>query len=914
MPRVPTYEREQLLRPANRQGIDVRASPEAFGAGVGRAMQNVAAGLGDVADTAQAWAEKEAVIRSKERYTQFDEAQFNLLNDPQAGYLNLQGKNAVDSRPNYETALEELRGKHGAGLTGQAAELYARATEASSLTSRKNIVLHSAGEWKRWNIETSDSRREMSGRIAVENYRNPEEVAKHLAAGRAELQSKARDLGWSPETLKLEDEKFVDGVQALVFERHKTDFDTRIDSLQTQVFNDPNSFDSAARTFAAQVDAAAIPDAMKQAVKDAGREALSLGVSSRMLQDDPATLMGSLGVAVASPDIGYGNPSLPAGMRNNNPGNIKFIGQGADQGVVGPSENTDQGDPQAVFATPEAGMRAAYTLASRKYQAGKKTANQLVAGDGGWTPGNTQAAANIARLMGIGPDDDLGLDDPDRAAAFMRALVTQEHGEASHAYSDEMILSAVRGDGPSGGAVTAGRAALAGSPGLQSHVQVAKAFLGAMEGQDSGALSSFIEKATGVNLDPRQTAWCAAWLNAVFQSQGIRGTGKLNARSFLDFGAETDQPTKGDVVVLSRGDPNGWQGHVGIFMGFDGNGNPQVLGGNQNNRVSVQSYSKDKVLGYRRPPSVGNTAEANERLARLPGGGPSGGMVVTELDPRLAGLSFEQRLQIQAQAQKAAADRVTQANAQRKAEYDAYNDNLELRTLTGDVTSEMEILSDPILNDADKASRLRTFRTMQMEASETDIAVQEYIAGDDLNLNPLDSADQTLANKVFEKLEAGLEGQPEEVVQGETDHFMQRTGIIPRQVSADMRRQAMSTDPTAIVAGMAIADRVERVAPEAWRSMSGGEDIRRDLASFQHLVNSRGFSSDDAAPDHRAAFPRLQTQRKHPGAARRQGGEGTGCRSGRRRFRSRPILSGARRWRRWHDTERAPVGISRSLP
>lgn len=145
--------------------------------------------------------------------------------------------------------------------------------------------------------------------------------------------------------------------------------------------------------------------------------------------------------------IGYGNPALPAGMRNNNPGNIKFVGLGQAPGVIGPSQNTDQGDPQAVFNSPEAGMAAAHELALRKYQSGKRTANDLIAGQNGWTPGNTAAAANVARSMGLSPDEDLQLTNPQRAQAFLRALTAQEHGRAGASYPPEMIQSAVNGAG-----------------------------------------------------------------------------------------------------------------------------------------------------------------------------------------------------------------------------------------------------------------------------------------------------------------------------------------------------------------------------------------------------------------------------------------------------------------------------------
>lgn len=141
----------------------------------------------------------------------------------------------------------------------------------------------------------------------------------------------------------------------------------------------------------------------------------------------------------------YTRSKLPAGMRNNNPGNIKYVGQKV-AGIVGPSVNTDQGDPQAVFSSPEAGMGAMYRLLLKKYQGGKTTPNAMIAGNMGWTPGNYDAAANVARSAGIGPNDDIGLTDPTRAARFMRGLIVQEHGNSGNLYTDDMIRASLSGD------------------------------------------------------------------------------------------------------------------------------------------------------------------------------------------------------------------------------------------------------------------------------------------------------------------------------------------------------------------------------------------------------------------------------------------------------------------------------------
>ncbi|KEC75944.1 UNVERIFIED_ORG: hypothetical protein GGD51_005701 [Rhizobium esperanzae] len=143
---------------------------------------------------------------------------------------------------------------------------------------------------------------------------------------------------------------------------------------------------------------------------------------------------------------------LPAGMRNNNPTNLKYVGQ-RRPGIIGPSENTDQGDPQVVYATPEAGMEHNFWQIMRKYRQGMLTPNQIIAGKNGWTPDSFTAAANIARSMGIGPDDDIRLDDPAMAKKFLRALITQEQGTSGALYPDSMIEAAIAAQ-PAAHAVT----------------------------------------------------------------------------------------------------------------------------------------------------------------------------------------------------------------------------------------------------------------------------------------------------------------------------------------------------------------------------------------------------------------------------------------------------------------------------
>lgn len=93
--------------------------------------------------------------------------------------------------------------------------------------------------------------------------------------------------------------------------------------------------------------------------------------------------------------------------------------------------------------------------------------------------------------------------------------------------------------------------------------------------------------------------WCSLFANFIVKKTGTGSyTNQLNARSWLTIGKEVKKPDKGDIVVFWRGTPDGWQGHVAFYIRDDGD-DVWVLGGNQDNQVSIAKYPKSRVLGYR---------------------------------------------------------------------------------------------------------------------------------------------------------------------------------------------------------------------------------------------------------------------------------------------------------------------------
>ena len=107
--------------------------------------------------------------------------------------------------------------------------------------------------------------------------------------------------------------------------------------------------------------------------------------------------------------------------------------------------------------------------------------------------------------------------------------------------------------------------------------------------------------ATTLKARSDQIAWCSAFCCWCFEKAGILSTRNAMARSWLTWanGELVDMPEFGDVVVFARGDPGSNAGHVGFFL-LQRNGRIALLSGNDRNRVDVNWFLMDHVIGYRR--------------------------------------------------------------------------------------------------------------------------------------------------------------------------------------------------------------------------------------------------------------------------------------------------------------------------
>ena len=119
--------------------------------------------------------------------------------------------------------------------------------------------------------------------------------------------------------------------------------------------------------------------------------------------------------------------------------------------------------------------------------------------------------------------------------------------------------------------------------------------------EDNPVILKYASETGIVGVSHDEVPWCSIFVNWCCKKAGQQMSGQANARSWLNVGLNASSPEPGDIVVFWRGSPQSWKGHVGFFLGFNKNGTRlYCLGGNQGDAVSIQSYDKDKVLGYRR--------------------------------------------------------------------------------------------------------------------------------------------------------------------------------------------------------------------------------------------------------------------------------------------------------------------------
>lgn len=154
--------------------------------------------------------------------------------------------------------------------------------------------------------------------------------------------------------------------------------------------------------------------------------------------------------------------------------------------------------------------------------------------------------------------------------------------------------------------------------------------------KDNPEILEMFESAGHSWVQDDETAWCAAFVASILAQCGMQHTGKLNARSYSEWGRDVPMrdARPGDIVTFWRESPSSWKGHVAFLVRFAGD-KVIVRGGNQGNQVSDAPYPVSRIVSIRRYAGQADLATGRPVLKL-----GSKGAFVRDLQEQLSGLRY----------------------------------------------------------------------------------------------------------------------------------------------------------------------------------------------------------------------------------------------------------------------------------
>lgn len=214
------------------------------------------------------------------------------------------------------------------------------------------------------------------------------------------------------------------------------------------------------------------------------------------------------------------------------------------------------------------------------------------------------------------------------------------------------------------------------------------------------------------------------------------------------------------------------------------------------------------------------------------------------MDPRFKGMSPDDMLALANKDDVAFRERQNREAAVAKADYESHKDDVTLGIRTGQIIDPAVILQDGRLNNGDKATLFEMQRTQNKENAGVADLIGTISNGGKISINPFDETQTKLGDKGYDAFVAGLSTDQRGPATGA---YVAATGYIPKKVQASLQQGAASTDPAQFSAAMGMADALRTRAPTAFDNFDGGKQVRDNLTLFQHMVNDRGLSADEAS-------------------------------------------------------------------
>ncbi len=216
MPQVPRYTPQEQLKPLPTPRVD----EDAFGAGVGRAMEqagNRMMATGDMlGQNALKLYEQVDRTAAKEAYAKMLEQMRRTLHGEE-GLFSRKGKNAVDVYRDGDDALREIFDTISSDLKSERQKRYFQDMAFQKLeTARDQLARHQAEQLRVYEAETANALIQTSQGDAIANYTDPVAFSNAVNEGLGQIDELAASMGMSEEAAALKKEEYLSGIHVEV--------------------------------------------------------------------------------------------------------------------------------------------------------------------------------------------------------------------------------------------------------------------------------------------------------------------------------------------------------------------------------------------------------------------------------------------------------------------------------------------------------------------------------------------------------------------------------------------------------------------------------------------------------------------------------------------------------------------------
>lgn len=180
--------------------------------------------------------------------------------------------------------------------------------------------------------------------------------------------------------------------------------------------------------------------------------------------------------------------------------------------------------------------------------------------------------------------------------------------------------------------------------------------------------------------------------------------------------------------------------------------------------------------------------------------------------------------------------------AAQKQQYEGYSDSIGLKVLQHQVTSESEILDDPVLDTGDKIKHLRAYRDEMGKAIDTAASMAAFSSGT-FAPDPYDDKGRKAADDLFDNIKTNV--TPDRVLPA-AEEITRQSGIVPKPVVNALRAASESQNGQEVAQALQQASRFSQINPAALSRRDGGSQLQGRVDDFDYMVNNLNMSPQEA--------------------------------------------------------------------